>query len=191
MRTHEVLTTGEVAKICRVAARTVSKWVDSGALAGYRIPGSKDRRIPLSQLIRFMKQHGIPLNELITGQTRVLILDQDRDIADVIEKVLEEQAQYQVDIANDGFEAGVMAQRLQPHAILVDLHLPWLDAKGLCRLVKHDSQLQLAKVIGMSDRLTEAEAAGLPAQGFDGFVAKPFKVRDIVEAIEQAMRIVY
>ena len=46
----DVLTTGEVAKICNVAPRTVSKWFDSGALTGYRIPGSKDRRIPLNDV---------------------------------------------------------------------------------------------------------------------------------------------
>ncbi len=57
-----VLTTGDVAKICNVAHRTVSKWFDSGILPGYRIPGSKDRRIPLEELIRFMKSHNIPLN---------------------------------------------------------------------------------------------------------------------------------
>jgi len=53
----DVLTTGEVAKICNVAPRTVSKWFDSGQLRGYRIPGSKDRRIPVAQLVRFMKAH--------------------------------------------------------------------------------------------------------------------------------------
>ena len=58
----DVLTTGEVAKICNVAPRTVSKWFDTGVLKGYRIPGSKDRRIPVSQLIRFMKEHGIPFD---------------------------------------------------------------------------------------------------------------------------------
>ena len=57
----DVLTTGEVAKICNVASRTVSKWFDSGQLRGYRIPGSKDRRIPVSNLIKFMKSHGIPM----------------------------------------------------------------------------------------------------------------------------------
>ena len=51
----DILTTGEVARICNVAPRTVSKWFDTGQLRGYRIPGSKDRRIPLAQLIRFMK----------------------------------------------------------------------------------------------------------------------------------------
>ena len=47
-KVKDVLTTGEVAKICNVAPRTVSKWFDSGALHGYRIPGSKDRRIQLT-----------------------------------------------------------------------------------------------------------------------------------------------
>jgi excisionase family DNA binding protein len=46
----KVFTTGQVAKICKVAPRTVSKWFDSGRLRGYRIPGSQDRRIPREQL---------------------------------------------------------------------------------------------------------------------------------------------
>ena len=52
----KVFTTGQVAKICKVAPRTVSKWFDSGRLKGYRIPGSQDRRIPREYLIRFLKE---------------------------------------------------------------------------------------------------------------------------------------
>ena len=55
----KVFTTGQVAKICKVAPRTVSKWFDSGRLKGYRIPGSQDRRIPREYLIRFLKEHGM------------------------------------------------------------------------------------------------------------------------------------
>src|SRR5881398_910642 len=106
-KVKDVLTTGEVAKFCSVAPRTVSKWFDSGALHGYRIPGSKDRRIPLNQLIRFMKLHGMPLNGLMTGCTRVLIVDGEGDIVDVLEKILEDEAKYEVEVAGDGFSAGV------------------------------------------------------------------------------------
>lgn len=60
----KVFTTGQVAKICGVAPRTVSKWFDSGRLKGYRIPGGPDRRIPRENLIRFLKEHGMPLGEL-------------------------------------------------------------------------------------------------------------------------------
>src|SRR5205085_12407710 len=91
-KVKDVLTTGEVAKICSVAPRTVSKWFDSGALHGYRIPGSKDRRIPRNQLLRSMKQHGMPLNGLMTGATRVLIVDNEQDVVEVLEKILEDEA---------------------------------------------------------------------------------------------------
>ena len=56
----KVLTTGEVAEICNVASRTVGKWFDGGLLKGYRIPGSRDRRIPVGELVRFMKAYEIP-----------------------------------------------------------------------------------------------------------------------------------
>ncbi len=80
----DVLTTGEVAKICNVASRTVSKWFDSGQLRGYRIPGSKDRRIPVSNLVKFMKSHGIPMDGLMSGDTRVLIVDSDEQVIETL-----------------------------------------------------------------------------------------------------------
>jgi excisionase family DNA binding protein len=61
LRRNDILTTGQVSKICNVAPRTVCRWFDSGQLRGYRIPGSKGRRIPLSGLIRFMKAHDMPI----------------------------------------------------------------------------------------------------------------------------------
>lgn len=59
-----VFTTGQVAKICGVATRTVSKWFDSGTLKGYRIPESRDRRIPEKDLREFLATHGMPADLL-------------------------------------------------------------------------------------------------------------------------------
>ena len=190
-KVKDVLTTGEVAKICSVAPRTVSKWFDSGALHGYRIPGSKDRRIPLNQLIRFMKQHGMPLNGLMTGATRVLIVDDEQDVVEVLEKILEDEAKYEVEVCKGGFEAGVSAEKFRPHVILLDMHLQTIDAREVCKQVKNSSDLQLTKVIGMSGKLTEDEVKQLTASGFDGFLKKPFHVRQVMEAIEDAMAVVY
>src|SRR4051794_41217612 len=121
-KVKDVLTTGEVAKICSVAPRTVSKWFDSGALHGYRIPGSKDRRIPLNQLIRFMKQHGMPLNGLMTGSTRVLIVDEEQDIVEGLEQILGGEAKYEVEIGKGGDAAGVAAEKFRPHVILLGMN---------------------------------------------------------------------
>ena len=72
MRT--VFTTGQVAKLAKVAPRTVSKWFDSGHLQGYRIPGSKDRRIPRDKLIKFFKENGMPQGDELEAESKVGIL---------------------------------------------------------------------------------------------------------------------
>lgn len=187
----DVLTTGEVAKICNVAPRTVSKWFDSGALHGYRIPGSKDRRIPLNQLIRFMKTHGMPLNNLLSGGTRIMIVDDEQDIVEVLEKILEDEAKYEVEVAKGGFAAGVTAERFRPHVILLDVHLSDVDARDVVKQVKSSPDLQLTKVIAMSGKLTAEEAKGLMSHGFDSFLRKPFHVRQVIEAVEDAMAVIY
>lgn len=185
----EVLTTGEVAKICNVAPRTVSKWFDSGTLGGYRIPGSKDRRIPVSELVKFMRAHNIPMDALESGKTRVLIVDDERDVVDVLKRVLTEQTSYEVRTATNGFEAGVEAERFKPHVLLMDVHLGDEDPKDLLRFVRSSENLQVTRVIAMSGRLTDGQAHSLRSQGYQGFLRKPFQVRQVVEAIEQSTNV--
>lgn len=60
-----ILTTGRVAKLLKVAPRTVNQWVDKGRLKGYRLPGSKDRRVPWSAVVEFAREHGLPLEDFM------------------------------------------------------------------------------------------------------------------------------
>ena len=187
----EVLTTGEVAKICNVAPRTVSKWFDSGTLKGYRIPGSKDRRIPRDELYRFMKNYGIPMETLSSGRTRVMIVDDEADIVDVLEKVLTEQTNYEVHTATSGFEAGMACERVKPHVLLLDIQLAEGDARELASQVRANDNLQMTRIIAMSGKLTDGQAQALKGHGFDGFLKKPFQIRQVVEAIEAATNLVH
>ncbi len=190
-RHKAILTTGEVAKICNVAPRTVSKWFDSGQLRGYRIPGSKDRRIPLNSLIRFMKSHNIPLDRLQSGSTRVLIVDDESEIVEVLEKVLTEQASYEVHVAHSGFESGVECEKFRPHVMLLDIHLGDVNGEDVLNLVRSNPDLQLTKVLAMSGKLTDGQTQALLAKGFDGYLKKPFHVRQVIEAVEDATAVVY
>jgi excisionase family DNA binding protein len=190
-RQKDILTTGEVAKVCNVAPRTVSKWFDSGQLHGYRIPGSKDRRIPLNSLIRFMKMHSIPLDGLQSGHTRVLIVDDESEIVDVLQKVLTEQAHYEVHTAHSGFEAGLECEKFRPHVLLVDMHLGDINGERVLKLVRDNNDLQLTKVIAMSGKLTDGQAHQLIQGGFDGYLKKPFHVRQVIDAVEEATAVVY
>ncbi len=187
----DVLTTGEVAKICNVAPRTVSKWFDSGQLAGYRIPGSKDRRIPVNELVKFMKKHNIPLDGVTSGRTRVLIVDDEQEVVDVLTKVLGEQTSYEVHSATSGFQAGMECERLRPHVVLLDLHLDDMDGREIAAFIQSSEHLTMTRIIGMSGKLTDGQAMGLRSAGFDSFLRKPFQVRQVVEAIEQASSLVH
>jgi excisionase family DNA binding protein len=187
----DILTTGEVAKICNVAPRTVSKWFDSGQLKGYRIPGSKDRRIPMPSLIRFMKAHHIPLDGLQSGKTRVLVVDQATEIVGVLTKVLTEQANYEVKTADTGFAAGVECEKFRPHVLLLDMHLGDVKGEDVLKLVRASDDLQATKVIAMSGKFTDGQAQHLLSHGFDGYLKKPFHVRSVIEAVEDAVAIVY
>jgi DNA-binding response OmpR family regulator len=138
-----------------------------------------------------MKQHGMPLNGLMTGCTRVLIVDGEQDIVEVLEKILEDEAKYEVEVARGGFAAGLIAEKFRPHVILLDMHLPDIDGREVAKQVKANSDLQLTKVIAMSGRMTEEEAKGLLGGEFDGFLRKPFHVRQVIEAIEDATAVVY
>lgn len=186
----DVLTTGEVAKICNVALRTVSKWFDTGVLKGYRIPGSKDRRIPVSQLLRFMKDHGIPFDGISSGKTRILIVDDEQEIVDVLQRALSEQANYEVRTATNGFQAGIEADRFKPHVMLLDVHLGEADVRNIANLVRSDDDLQMTKIIAMSGKMTDGQLQTLRTSGFDGYLKKPFQVRQVVETIESATALV-
>ena len=190
-RQKDILTTGEVAKICNVAPRTVSKWFDSDQLRGYRIPGSKDRRIPLNSLIRFMKAHNIPLDGLQSGKTRVLIIDDESEIVEVLEKVLTEQASYEVQTSHSGFSAGIVCEKCRPHVMLLDMHLGDINGEQVLKRIRDNGDLQLTKVIAMSGKLTDGQAQQLLQKDFDGYLKKPFHVRQVIEAIEDAVALVY
>ena len=84
-----VFTTGEAAKICKVSQQTIIRCFDSGQLKGFRVPGSRFRRIPRDQLFCFMRDNGIPTDALESGKRKVLIVDDDAELVELISDVLE------------------------------------------------------------------------------------------------------
>lgn len=187
----DVLTTGEVAKVCNVAPRTVSKWFDSGQLNGYRIPGSKDRRIPMNSLIKFMKAHGIPLDGLVSSKTRVLIADGELEVAQTLQRLLTEHAQYDVHIASTSCEAGFECERFRPNIILADIDHDGIDGRGLAKLVRGHDDLQITKIVAISSKLTDGQSHQLRTAGFDSVLKKPFNLRQVIAVIEEVLALVY
>ncbi len=179
-----VLTTGDVAKICNVAPRTVSKWFDAGHLRGYRIPGSKDRRIPIEHLVRFMRTHGIPLNGLAGDRKSVLVVDSDTEFSDAIHQALTQHGGYEVTAAATALEAGAAAQQLRPQICLVEVTLPDIAPKVVACFFRALETVPPVCLIGMARGMTDAQGQALLQEGFNGYLSKPFDVRSLVHLIE-------
>jgi len=186
-----VLTTGDVARICSVAPRTVSKWFDSGQLKGYRIPGSKDRRIPVSELVRFMKLHNMPATMFPVDKIRVLIADSNSQLCETLAKSLMEKADYDVQTVSGNFETGIAAHKFSPHVLLVSLFSKDISAVEICRTVRDDEELQTIKVIAVANNLSDYEAAALIQQGFDGYICDSGDIDEVIKKIEEAVAIIY
>jgi len=186
-----VLTTGDVSRICNVAPRTVSKWFDSGQLKGYRIPGSKDRRIPVSELARFMKVHNMPIARLPVGKIRVLIVDSSEESASDFADRLRAKADYEVQIVRNNFETGVIAQKFAPHVLLINLLADGIDATEVCKSIHGDEDLQTIKVIAFAKQLSDSQSSALLQKGFDGCISDPADVAKVVGKIEETTAIIY
>lgn len=179
----KVFTTGQVAKICQVAPRTVSKWFDSGRLKGYRIPGSQDRRIPRDQLIRFLKDNGMPLGQLEEEEWhKVLIIGAEKLFIDRVKEILPENDDYKYEIAQSGFEAGIMAGSFHPDTIIVDLALGRSEAIQITSNLRKDLSYETTLIVGMASE-DEANPEQLKEYGFTEVFKKPFDVALLAERI--------
>ncbi len=191
MKKKDVLTTGEVAKLCNVAPRTVTKWFDSGQLKGYRIPGSRDRRIPTSELIRFMKAHNMPTDALEKGQMRVLIIDSSAEKSRQFAETLQIKGSFETCCAHNSFDAGLLAEKFKPQIILVNLMSNAVNPQQLCTYVRQHQDLQYTKLIAVASGLNENETAALRKKGFDAVLSNPADADQAVRLIQECCSVVY
>ncbi len=188
-RMKNVFTTGEVAEVCGISQQTVIRCFDSGRLNGFRVPGSKFRRIPRDALVAFMKSNGIPLANLDSGKRRVLIVDDDAAIVEMLEDLLTRDGRFEVRSASNGFEAGAMTSEFRPDILLLDYMLPDINGNIVCQRVRNDPNLAQTKIIIVSGAVAPSEVAQLMAAGADDFIKKPFDVDTLISRMVELLSV--
>ncbi len=187
MATKTVFTTGEAAKICKVSQQTIIRCFDSGQLKGFRVPGSRFRRIPREQLYIFMRDNGIPTDALDSGKRKVLIVDDDQELVELITEVLERDGRFEVRSVNNGFDAGMMVKEYRPDIIVLDIMLPDINGREVCQRVRGDKTMDDVKIICISGMVEEDRVADLRAAGADDFMHKPFEVERLLDRMCQLL----
>lgn len=176
-----VFTTGEAAKICKVSQQTIIRCFDSGQLKGFRVPGSKFRRIPRDLLYKFMKENGIPTDALESGKRKALVVDDDQELVELIRDVLEADGRFEVRTANNGFDAGMMVKEYHPDVVVLDVMLPDINGKEVCQRIRSDVTLSDVKVICISGMVEKDKIDDLLSAGANDFVQKPFEVEQLLD----------
>ncbi len=179
-QTKTVYTTGEAAKICKVSQQTIIRCFDSGQLKGFRVPGSRFRRIPRDVLYKFMKENGIPTDALESGKRKALVVDDDFSLSELIKDVLEADGRFETRVANNGFDAGMLTREYRPDIIILDVMLPDINGKEVCQRIRNDSTMDDVKIICISGMVEQDKIADLKAAGADDFMQKPFEVESLV-----------
>ena len=176
-----VFTTGEAAKVCKVSQQTIIRCFDNGQLKGFRVPGSRFRRIPREALYKFMKDNGIPTEALESGKRKILLVDDDAELVELIVKVLDEDGRFEVRVAGNGFDAGMMVKEYRPDLIVLDVMLPDINGKEVCHRVRADSTLEDVRILCISGMIEEDKIQELRLSGADDFLHKPFDIEELID----------
>ena len=184
-----VYTTGEVSRICNVSQQTVIRCFDSGKLKGFRVPASRFRRIPREALINFMKEHGIPLDQLETGKKRVLVVDDDDAIVEMLSELFERDGRFEVCTAQTGYDAGVLTESFRPDVMLLDFKLPDVNGNVVCRTVRANPNYEHMRIIIISGVADPDEVDELMAAGADEFIKKPFRVDAVISRVAEILNL--
>ncbi len=174
MNNKNTLSTGEMAEYCGVGYRTVIRWVKTGQLAAFQLPGRGDRRIPIEECLRFFHENRIPIPRELSkspARPKVLIVEDDTETAEDIRLLLTKNG-YDTETVSDGFIAGARAMKIRPQLLILDLGLPRLDGFQVINFLRHTPDLKHIRILVMSGmdeiKLNEAEDLGA-----DAVLAKP------------------
>lgn len=188
MRRKAVYTTGEAADVCKLSQQTIIRCFDNGQLQGFRVPGSKFRRIPRDALLKFMKENHIPMDGLDDDKIRVLVVDDDPEIVELFVDVLEGDGRFEVRTAQTGYDAGVLTQQFRPDVVVLDFMLPDVNGNVVCKTIRENSELQNIKILIISGMVDPAEVDSLMQAGANEFIKKPFNIENVIQRVLELVK---
>ncbi len=177
----DVFTTGEAAELCKVSQQTIIRCFDAGRLGGFRVPGSKFRRIPREALIKFMKDNEIPIDGASAGKRKILVVDDDAAIVELFVDVLTRDGRFEVKTASTGYDAGVLTQEFMPDLMILDYMLPDINGNVVCQTIRNNEKFNHMKIIIVSGVVNQDEINDLMTAGANDFVKKPFNIEKLID----------
>ncbi len=143
----QVFTTGEAAKICKVSQQTIIRCFDSGRLHGFKVPGSRFRRIPRPELVRFMQHNDMDMSQLDSGPLRVLVVGVAASQSDPMIKEYAQERKVEITHAEDAWSAGYATHKCKPNLILLNPTSSGVDESIIQKTIHSNPELSDTSVV--------------------------------------------
>jgi len=186
---NQALTTGQVAKYCQVTYRAVLKWIAEGKLKAYRTPGQHSR-VHVKDFVEFLKKYNMPIPRALDEtkrNRRILIIDDDQRIADLMKRALEAKKIYDIQIVHDGFSGGQAFSEFKPDLTVLDIHMPGLNGYQVCENIRKDPANKELKILAVSGQAEEDTREKMLRLGANAFLAKPFEMDVFLNKVERTL----
>jgi len=186
-----LLTTSEVAQYCQVTNDGVVKWIKAKKLKAYSTPGGH-YRIRKSDFKDFLGRYGMPVdpNFFTEEKKRILVVDDESSIVEVISQALSDAQAFQVNTAHDGYEAGLKIGTFRPDLIILDIMMPHMDGIEVCKRIKGDPDTETIKVVAITGHPEQGNIDRAYRSGADLCLMKPLQIehlrREVARLLEQA-----
>ena len=128
-----------------------------------------------------MKENKIPTDALESGKRKVLIVDDDVELVELLKDVFDRDSRFEIRTANNGFDAGMQVKEFKPDLMVLDVMLPDINGKEVCQRVRSDKKMDEVKIICISGMVEQDKISELTDAGADDFMNKPFTVDSLLE----------
>jgi excisionase family DNA binding protein len=178
----------QAAKICSVDRSTMHRWVTSNKIKSYSTPGGH-KRILIEDLKEFLKDNKIPIEipDIKNEQTKILIIDDDTDVQTLLKAMLS-GIFIEIQVASDGFEAGIKLLEFKPDLVILDLSMPNIDGFEVCKTIKENPATSNIKILIMTGYGTKENHDKAISLGADAFLEKPSTRKEIINQIERLLK---
>ncbi len=188
---EEIFTVFQASKYCNVSPKTIINWINAGHIEAYRTVGGH-RRIKRANLEAFMRKQGIPIpkDETMVERKRILIVDDDPIIVETLVQALEEdEHDYEIISAADGFEAGIQVNHFKPHLLILDIMMPDIKGYEVCKRIKSQEETMNTKIIVLSAYLDEEKFKKMKDYGADLCFSKPLPLPQLKQEVARLLEV--
>jgi len=137
-----------------------------------------------------MRDNSIPLDNLDSGRKKVLVVDDDAEIVELISDILTRDGRYEIRTASSGYEAGMVTQQFHPDLILLDYMLPDVNGNVVCQTIRNNPEFESTRIIIVSGVIKQEEIDQLLKSGAEDYVKKPFSISEILDKVNGALQVV-